>query len=709
MLSRKTILPVTGIILCLLFLVPGISAYAEKLNLGSQEIIVNLTWPEPDDAYYCNIPPCFMEVTGQVYGSGIDIVTVTAGNTTWDCGHTNGENVYVYCRIQQTIPADHIVLTVRGDRGTTTSVRRNVFSYAMPGPESIWVNGYVLDTFGNPIDNATLDFQTFFNDTNVSARARTDINGWYSMKRTQGFHQNITVSREGYRSSSGSATFRYWSGERMNFTLADAVAAPLHPAEPEPADTTLTAIENICSNWHLWCSHPQEKTQDMNSFGTNGPSAPSPKILQENSTENTTENAAAESPDLSPAVVRPGNVVSIDLVMGNNRNNISIRSRITILAGETTNNFSIMPGRSDQSPDSKIFALFSNQYTAISTGVVGMKPGEQKNISVHFKDPQEIKTWSREYLKKYHIDASNLSAGNLYVGTYTVPGNTVPTSTILGTVVSATREYAQIDFSCPDIQITLLQIKNSSTNTTPATIITNKTPVIQKISPVSGPVSGGTLVTITGTNLSSIHTINFGISRKNSFRNGSDTTIYAITPPSEPGIAKLYFQAWEWMGTYDGFRYIRPPATVTTTEAVSDGCLTSACNVTRTYIPARIPADGTKLVFNESDNLKAYTIPIDTEFSVNLTESLATNDPWRIEPSYGLQMLDSQYYANPKMPRPDIDGTHVWRFRAGQPGFQSVFAQTGWYGDSPRGVYSVALRVIHQPMDSNTTTDLAIV
>jgi hypothetical protein len=299
-------------------------------------------------------------------------------------------------------------------------------------------------------------------------------------------------------------------------------------------------------------------TKDTNPSLQNGS-----QIIQATNADIQTTAVPTESSNLSLAVVKPGDSVSIDLKMGDNKNNISIHSYITLLAGQTTHGYSVMPGTSDQSPDSRIFVLFSDEYNAISSGIVGMKPGEQKNISVHFKERIETKTMSSEYLKTYKINASNLSAGKLFVGIYTEP-NSSTRSTALGKVVSATRDYAQVDFSYPDIQVTILQIMNGSINTT-SSLIGTQFPAIQRVSPMSGPTSGGTLVTITGTNLSSIQTINFGKSRTNSIRNISDTTITAITPPSEPGMVSLYFQAPQWLGSYDGFTYIGSPANTSTT------------------------------------------------------------------------------------------------------------------------------------------------
>jgi hypothetical protein len=167
-----------------------------------------------------------MRVRGQVFGSDIQNVTVTHGRNTWECGYDKGKYFLVDCSLEIRGWDDQVVLTVRDSQGTKTSVKRNVFFYTMPGPGSIWVDGYVLDTSGIPVKDAVLDFQSFYDNRNVSKSTRTDMNGWYSMKRTYGFHQNITVHKEGYETISRGATFEFWGDDRMNFTLARSHPAP---------------------------------------------------------------------------------------------------------------------------------------------------------------------------------------------------------------------------------------------------------------------------------------------------------------------------------------------------------------------------------------------------------------------------------------------------------------------------------------------------
>jgi predicted secreted protein len=63
---------------------------------------------------------------------------------------------------------------------------------------------------------------------------------------------------------------------------------------------------------------------------------------------------------------------------------------------------------------------------------------------------------------------------------------------------------------------------------------------------------------------------------------------------------------------------------------------------------------------------------------VNVRESFATGTTWHPDVSSGLELLDDEYYADPKSVRFDIGGTRSWRLRAtgtGQQSFQADFYQ----------------------------------
>jgi len=108
-----------------------------------------------------------------------------------------------------------------------------------------------------------------------------------------------------------------------------------------------------------------------------------------------------------------------------------------------------------------------------------------------------------------------------------------------------------------------------------------------------------------------------------------------------------------------------------------------------TYGPPIKPVFGAPLVFNESDNWTTYEIPVNTEFTINLTETIATNEHWETSLSPGIVQIDTQYFANPAMPRFDIQGTQRWTLRATKTGIQ-FFTATSRYD----GYYAISFKVI---------------
>ncbi len=65
------------------------------------------------------------------------------------------------------------------------------------------------------------------------------------------------------------------------------------------------------------------------------------------------------------------------------------------------------------------------------------------------------------------------------------------------------------------------------------------TPTVSSVSPSSGPLGGGTGVTITGTDLAGATAVGFGSTAASSFAVNSDTQITAISPPRSAGIVDV--------------------------------------------------------------------------------------------------------------------------------------------------------------------------
>jgi len=130
--------------------------------------------------------------------------------------------------------------------------------------------------------------------------------------------------------------------------------------------------------------------------------------------------------------------------------------------------------------------------------------------------------------------------------------------------------------------------------------------------------------------------------------------------------------------------------------AITIGCMGNplSTNSSGSDVISVTPINGTPVVFNESNNGKTYAIPQGTIFWINLTETFATNAPWQVTFSPGLEQMSSDYYANPAMPRFDIGGTHRWVFKAKELGMQKFNGVNGYCvkGD-PQCLYNLSFQV----------------
>lgn len=185
------------------------------------EIIFNITSPLEDDVIYYDVVPAYLSVKGTISGSdNIRNVTVTYGNESAECGKKHDTYFDVSCNFLINDNSKNITVNVVDDQGFVTSEKRNFSSHAGPPPPG-WISiyGTVIDTNGNPVRDAVLTFETDIKDYGLfSVNTTTDKNGKYSMKKTSGYQQKITVRKAGYQTLVQEVTFKDYYDE-LDFTL----------------------------------------------------------------------------------------------------------------------------------------------------------------------------------------------------------------------------------------------------------------------------------------------------------------------------------------------------------------------------------------------------------------------------------------------------------------------------------------------------------
>ena len=103
-------------------------------------------------------------------------------------------------------------------------------------------------------------------------------------------------------------------------------------------------------------------------------------------------------------------------------------------------------------------------------------------------------------------------------------------------------------------------------------------PTVTAVSPTSGPVTGGTTVTVTGTNFSGTTAVNFGNTAAASFIASSATQLTAVTPAASAGVVDITVtNASGTSGTGYADQYLFQPAydLITLTRAMENNTLAS--------------------------------------------------------------------------------------------------------------------------------------
>lgn len=111
----------------------------------------------------------------------------------------------------------------------------------------------------------------------------------------------------------------------------------------------------------------------------------------------------------------------------------------------------------------KQLAIFSSEYNAISSGIIGMKVNEQKRIPISPETPM-THDWSAEQLSLSEINLTDISVGdNFFMGISDNPEDVANSTTAnaflrIGEVANKSSEGIIVDFSYPVIDVRVASI-----------------------------------------------------------------------------------------------------------------------------------------------------------------------------------------------------------------------------------------------------------
>jgi hypothetical protein len=189
----------------------------------------------------------------------------------------------------------------------------------------------------------------------------------------------------------------------------------------------------------------------------------------------------------SLAVVQPGDVAVVDYTIRDTQgkplvttdaqvykqaissgSNIFYSKQLTVTANQSST-VPVYPVSvySENSGWSTQFAMFDNEYDAISNGIVGMRVNSQKTLSLTENKPLE-QVWSVDQLEAHNLNISALHVGTiLALGVSQNPEAQYSNSTSdyyirLGEVTNKTADDITIDFSYPTIDVTVTSLNKAS-------------------------------------------------------------------------------------------------------------------------------------------------------------------------------------------------------------------------------------------------------
>ncbi|MFA5269522.1 MAG: carboxypeptidase-like regulatory domain-containing protein [Methanoregula sp.] len=213
------------LLLVLMVIVPMVSAAENNITSSdNKDIIIKVSnMAEGDFVLMGDIamPVYSIEILGKIVSqNGIRTLQITNGIDEKKCSVNNDGKNSFSCDLPVYRNTTNFTLTVTDNQGNRAIKNQNFTPYfGLPPPDIIFVHGVVLDSKGNPVPDAVLTFETNTDDNQlVLVNTTTDDEGKYSMEKTFGFHQKITVQKAGYRTLVQEESFEMY-GHDINFTL----------------------------------------------------------------------------------------------------------------------------------------------------------------------------------------------------------------------------------------------------------------------------------------------------------------------------------------------------------------------------------------------------------------------------------------------------------------------------------------------------------
>lgn len=304
----------------------------------------------------------------------------------------------------------------------------------------------------------------------------------------------------------------------------------------------------------------------------------------------------------------------VTIVLSASPNDVSIPSSLTIAQGSSSGSFTLTPETVSSATSVTLTATYNSvsetypitvnpapvsaalSSVTLSSGTVTSGTSVTGTVSLTAAAPSSGAVVS--------LASSNTSAASVPASVTVPSGATSATFTITtGSVSSATSVTLTASYSSVS--------KTASLTIDPVTI------TVSSVSPNSGPLAGGTAVTITGTNFATGATVTFGGAAATNVVVANSTSITATTPAGSAGSVTVSVTASGNSGSLaNGFTYTAPPsssapATIGYVQGAYAAPQTKETTVNVTFTAAQKAGDLNVLVVGWNDSTAKVTGIVD--------------------------------------------------------------------------------------------------
>jgi hypothetical protein len=211
------------VLIGLLMIIPGTCAQSEGVTstvpANDSTLIINIITPQENEFILSDVVPHHIWVAGEVKSPvPLQSIIVSSSQESTNCGNQSSFG----CDIPVAKGAEKIIVTATDIAGKRVFRTRTInVETGMPDlPPRITISGKITTPDGRPIEGATVqtEFPRPYDTKTVTVQSEAD--GTYRINNAHGFHQKISVEKNGYANITKEMTFT------QNVNTADFILEP---------------------------------------------------------------------------------------------------------------------------------------------------------------------------------------------------------------------------------------------------------------------------------------------------------------------------------------------------------------------------------------------------------------------------------------------------------------------------------------------------